>query len=93
MLKVSKFQKQIFLFSFEPKNQRNYFLHSALASKKSRIKKMKALYYIIRGRVLMYQTPLFFDLTYSRSLGQKSKNNLVRFLVQMKTLKSPFEIN
>ena len=32
-LKVSKFQKQIFLFSFEPKTQRNYFLISALPSK------------------------------------------------------------
>ena len=32
-LKVSKFQKQIFLFSFEPKNERSYFLISALASK------------------------------------------------------------
>ena len=31
-LKVSKFQKQIFLFSFEPKNKRNYFLISTLAS-------------------------------------------------------------
>ena len=29
-LKVSKFQKQIFLFSFEPKTERNYFLMSAL---------------------------------------------------------------
>ena len=28
-LKVSKFRKQIFLFSFEPKNERNYFLISA----------------------------------------------------------------
>ena len=34
-IKVSKFRKQIFLFSFEPKNERNYFLISALASKKS----------------------------------------------------------
>ena len=33
LLKVSKFQKQFFLFSFEPKNKRNYFLISALASK------------------------------------------------------------
>ena len=33
-LKVSKFQKQIFLFSFEPKKERNYFLISALVSKK-----------------------------------------------------------
>ena len=32
-LKVSKFQKQIFLFSFEPKIKRNYFLISGLASK------------------------------------------------------------
>ena len=29
-LKVSKFQKQIFLFSFEPKNDQNYSLSSAL---------------------------------------------------------------
>ena len=45
-LKVSKFPKQIFLFSFEPKNKQNYFLNSALASKMSQIKKMKALYFI-----------------------------------------------
>ena len=45
-LKVSKFQKQIFLFSFKAKNERNYFLNSVLASKLSEIKKMKALYYI-----------------------------------------------
>ena len=45
-LKVSKFQKQTFLFAFEPKNERNYFLNSALASKMSQIKKMKALYFI-----------------------------------------------
>ena len=32
-VKVSKFLKQIFMFSFEPKNERNYFLISALASK------------------------------------------------------------
>ena len=47
--KVSKVQKQIFLFSFEPKNEQNYFLNSALASKMSQIKKMKALYYINYG--------------------------------------------
>ena len=34
-----------------------------------------------------------FDLTSSYRLGQKYKNIYVRFLVQMKTLKSPFEIN
>ena len=30
-LKVSKFWKQIFLFSFEPKNERNYFFIFAIA--------------------------------------------------------------
>ena len=38
-LKVSKFQRQIFLFSFEPKNEWNYSLNSALAYKMSQIKK------------------------------------------------------
>ena len=33
LLKVSKFRKQIFMLSFELKNERNYFLISALASK------------------------------------------------------------
>ena len=41
LLKVSKFQKQIFLFSFELKNEWNYFLNSALASKISQIKKIE----------------------------------------------------
>ena len=50
-LKVSKIQKQILLFSFEPKNERNYLLNSALASKMSQIKKMKALYYINQGGI------------------------------------------
>ena len=35
----------------------------------------------------------FFDLTSFYRLGQKYKNIFVHFLVQMKTLKSPFEIN
>ena len=46
LLKVSKFQKQIFLFSFKPKNKQNYFLISTLASKNGSNKQMKALYYI-----------------------------------------------
>ena len=37
-LKVRKFQKQIILFSFEPKNDQNHFLNSDLASKMSQIK-------------------------------------------------------
>ena len=46
VLKVSKFQKQIFMFSFEPKNEQNYFVNSALASKMDQIKKMKVPFYI-----------------------------------------------
>ena len=38
-LKVSKFQKQILLFSFEPKNKWNNVLNFALASKMSQIKR------------------------------------------------------
>ena len=34
----------------------------------------------------------FFDLTYFREVGQKYRNIFVRFLVQMKTSKSHFEI-
>ena len=45
LIKVSRFHKQIFLFSFEPKNKWNNVLNSALASKMSQIKKMNALYY------------------------------------------------
>ena len=39
VIKVLKFQKQIFLFSFEPKNEQNYFVNSALASIMSQTKK------------------------------------------------------
>ena len=34
----------------------------------------------------------FFDLIHFKRLGQKSKNNFVRFLVQMRTRKFAFEI-
>ena len=50
IIKVSKFQKQIFLFSFEPKNEQNYFLISALASKNGLNQKNERLFIIlIRG--------------------------------------------
>ena len=45
ILKVSKFQKQIFLLSFEPKTERNYFLICALASKKRSDQKNKCTLY------------------------------------------------
>ena len=41
ILKVSKFLKQIFLFSFEPKNEQNYFLNYTLASKNGSNQKNK----------------------------------------------------
>ena len=46
-LKVNKFQKQIFLFLFEPKSGRNYlFDFCPLASKSGPIKKIKDEYLI-----------------------------------------------
>ena len=44
-LKVSKSQKQILKFSFEPKTERKYFCISALASKIGQIKKIMAHYH------------------------------------------------
>ena len=41
-VKVSKSQKQILKFSFEPKNERQYFCISALASKMGQIIKIMA---------------------------------------------------
>ena len=38
-LKISKFQTQVFLFPFEPKNEWEYFLNFVLASKISQIKR------------------------------------------------------
>ena len=38
-LKISKFQTQLFLFPFEPKNEWEYFLNFVLASKISQIKR------------------------------------------------------
>ena len=50
LLKVSKFHKQIFLFSFPPKNEQKYFLNSVLAL--GQTKKNKELYYIKRVYLL-----------------------------------------
>ena len=44
-LKVSKSQKQILKFSFEPKNERKYFCISALASKKRSNQNNKGILY------------------------------------------------
>ena len=49
-IKVSKFQRQIFLSSIPPKNEQNHFLFFVLVSKTGQIKKMKALFIIwIKG--------------------------------------------
>ena len=72
-LKVSKFQKQICLFSFESEIAHNFVFIFALASKNELNQKMKALYYINQVVFnIIYQT-------YFTSLGQKLKNNFVRF--------------
>ena len=44
-LKVIKFQKQIFLFSFEPQTERNYFLSSALGIPNGSNEKIMPLLY------------------------------------------------
>ena len=58
------------------------------------IKKMKALYYINLGVFNIIGNFIFlFDLFYILSyIGQKSKTNFVRFLVQMRTRKFAYEI-
>ena len=62
MLKVSKFRKQIFLFSFEPKKERNYYLISALDCKMGQIKKMNSLYYVNQGEFNTTEAIIFlFD--------------------------------
>ena len=43
--------------------------------------------------MIIYNLHSFFDLTYSREVGQNYRNIFVGFLVQMKTSKSHFEIN
>ena len=52
---------------------------------------MKTFYYTNYG-VFNTLEALLFYLTHFRSLGQKSKNNFVRFLVQIRTRKFAFEI-
>ena len=60
---------------------------------RGQIKKIRALH--TTSWKLEYFTLLhyFFDLTSFYRLGKKYKNIFVRFLVQMKILKSPFKIN
>ena len=90
-IKVSSFRKQIILFSFEPKNERNCFLISALASKDGSNQKNRGtlLYYLWVFNII---DTFIFYLTYFRPLEQKSKK-FVRFLVQkMRTRKFAFEI-
>ena len=57
----------------------------------SQIKKIKALYYINYG-VFNTIEALIFVFDPFRSLEQKSKNNFIRFSVQMRTRKFAFEI-
>ena len=56
LLKVSKFRKQISMLSFEPKNEQNYFLISALASKNGFDKKRHFIYIILIRGYLLFDT-------------------------------------
>ena len=62
-VKVSKCQKQIFLFSFEPKNEQIFFFNSALASKMSQIIKWRHFIVLIQGYLIQLRH-LFFHLTH-----------------------------
>ena len=69
LLKVSKFHKQIFLFSFPPKNEQKYFLNSVLALGQT---KKKRNFIILKGYIY-YDRGIYLYLTHFRILGQKSK--------------------
>ena len=58
-VKVSKFQKQILLLTFEPKNEQN--LISALVSKRGGTKKIMVPYYIISGVLNITEVFIFFS--------------------------------
>ena len=90
--KVSKFRKQILLFSFEPKNER-FFLISALRIFNRSNQKIKGAYYVKYPHINIIKCIYFFDATHFLRLGQKSKNNFVRFLVQMRSRKFAFQMN
>jgi len=64
LLKVSKSQKQILLFSFEPKNEWNYFLISALASNEAmKLQWRHFIWYINEGVLNRIKDFIFlFDL-------------------------------
>ena len=82
---VSKSQKQISKFSFEPKTY-GYFLISALASKMSQLKKYWLIFmlssdYLLSNIIICIW---FFDLTHFRELGQKYRNFYVPFWFKWK---------
>ena len=81
-------------FSFEPKNEQKYFCISAPASKMGQIIKIMLIIMLISNHLSSnIITCIFFYLTQFRELGQQYKNIFIRFLVQIKTLKSASEIN
>ena len=93
LLKVSLFRKRIFLLSLKPKTQRNHFLISALASKKTLNQKTLLYNYIHQPLISKIKCVYFLDPASFQRLGQKSKNNFVGFLVRMRTRKFVFKIN
>ena len=63
-LMVSKFQKQIFLFSFEPKNERNYFLNSALRIQNRSYQRLNESIMLNNPLIDVRKCLHFFDLTH-----------------------------
>ena len=57
------------MFSFEPKNERNSFLNSALAFKMGQIKKMKALYLLFLFIENIFNLCLFSILFFNECTG------------------------
>ena len=69
LLKVSKFQKQIFLFSFEPKNEQYNFFDFCPKDLKYVKSKKKGTYYV---KFPLIKSLHFFDSTHFLRLGHKS---------------------
>ena len=73
LLKVSKSQKQILKFSFEPKTKENIFVFLPQPQKRGQIKKIMALYTNNQRIFILILLHYFFNLAPFYRLGQKDK--------------------
>ena len=72
-LKVCKFRKQIFLFSYVPKNKRNHFLISARNDLKEVKSKSKGTFYVKCPLINIIKSLHFYVSTHFRSQGRNQK--------------------